>query len=80
MCCAGELSGVQSAVVYVGFRYAADALAAQLKRAGINAAAYHAGLAYDQREFVQVSSLYCYQLVHLQLHVRPTAVLHSCLV
>jgi superfamily II DNA helicase RecQ len=50
----GELSNVQSAVVYVGFRYAADALAAQLKRAGINSAAYHAGLAYDQREFVQV--------------------------
>jgi hypothetical protein len=53
-CCAGEMSGVKSAVVYAGMRYAADALAAQLGRAGITAASYHAGLDYNTRERVQV--------------------------
>lgn len=53
-CCAGEMSGVNSAVVYAGMRYAADALAAQLGRAGITAASYHAGLDYNTRERVQV--------------------------
>lgn len=32
-------------------------LAAQLKRAGLQAAAYHAGLNYDQRQTVQVGTM-----------------------
>jgi ATP-dependent DNA helicase RecQ len=54
VCRTGELAEVGSAVVYAGFKAAADALAAQLKRAGIAAAAYHAGLTMQQREVVQV--------------------------
>lgn len=45
---------MKSAVVYAGFKASADALAGQLARAGITAAAYHAGLNMKQRETVQV--------------------------
>jgi superfamily II DNA helicase RecQ len=43
-------------VVYCGFKAAADALAAQLTRSGVDAAAYHAGKNLAQREAVQVRS------------------------
>lgn len=61
---AGELSGVTSAVVYVNTRAGADMLAAQLKRASINSAAYHAGLRHDQRQTVQVGQNLCMAGAH----------------
>ena len=54
---AGELAGAASVVVYAGFKSAADALAAQLSRAGVDAAAYHAGKNLAQREAVQAAFL-----------------------
>lgn len=61
---AGELSGVTSAVVYVNTRAGADMLAAQLKRASINSAAYHAGLRHEQRQTVQVGQNLCMAGAH----------------
>lgn len=61
---AGELSGVTSAVVYVNTRAGADMLAAQLKRASINSAAYHAGLRHEQRQTVQVGQNLCMTGAH----------------
>ncbi len=51
---AGELRDCGSAVVYAGFKGAAEALAGQLRRARVAAAPYHAGLPLQQREAVQV--------------------------
>ena len=40
-------------IVYVTLQKTAEDVASTLQRAGINAIAYHAGLANDQREFIQ---------------------------
>jgi hypothetical protein len=53
----GELASARSVVVYSGFKSAADALAGQLVRAGVDAAAYHAGKNLAQREAVQARAL-----------------------
>lgn len=53
----GELASCRSAVVYAGFKSSADSLAAQLSRAGVDAAAYHAGKNLAQREAVQAAFL-----------------------
>lgn len=50
----GALSHASSVVVYCAFKSSADALAAQLLRAGVDAAAYHAGKNLAQRDAVQV--------------------------
>jgi len=44
-------------VVYTGFKATADALASQLTRAGVDAAAYHASKNLAQREAVQTAFL-----------------------
>lgn len=51
----GVLSAARSVVIYTGFKASADALASQLSRAGVHAAAYHAGKTMQQRDMVQVS-------------------------
>jgi hypothetical protein len=68
---AGELSGVSSAIVYMNSRLGCDMLAAQLKRAGIDAASYHAKLQYDSRQFVQVRSVVCSKRPPSRAYWRP---------